>query len=44
MVGIDNNKLIVLLRISWDGLLLCQEHKRKEKAKTVGASLDKKER
>ena len=44
MAGIDSNKLIGLLIISWDGLLLSQEHKRKEKAKTMGASSDKKER
>ena len=44
MAGIDNKKLIGLLIISWDGLLLSQEHKRKKKAKTIGASSDKKER
>ena len=31
MAGIDNNKLIGLLIISWDGLLLRQEHKKKKK-------------
>ena len=36
MAGTDNNKLIGLLTISWDSLLLSQEHKRKEKAKTMG--------
>ena len=30
MAGIDNNKLIGLLIISWDGLLLSQEHKKRE--------------
>ena len=46
MVDIDNNKLIGLLIISWGGLFLNQEHKqkRKEKAKTMGAILDKKDR
>ena len=31
MAGIDNKKLIGLLIISWDGLLLSQEHKKKRK-------------
>ena len=33
MAGIDNSKLIGFLIISWDGLLLSQEHNVKEKRK-----------
>ena len=45
MEDIDNNKLMGLLIIAGGGLLLSQEpYKRKEKTKTLGASLNKKER
>ena len=45
MEDIDNNKLMGLLIIAGGGLLLSQEPcKRKEKTKTMGASLNKKER
>ena len=45
MEDIDNNKLMGLLIIAGGGLLLSQEHiKERRKTKTMGASLDKKER
>ena len=45
MEDIDNNKLMRLLIIAGEGLLMSQEpYKRKKKTKTVGASLNEKER
>ena len=45
MEDIDNNKLMGLLIIAGGGLLLSQEHiKERRNTKTMGASLDKKER
>ena len=44
MADIDNNKLMGLLITAGGGLLLGQGHKRKEKTKTMVASLNRKER
>ena len=44
MKDIDNKKLMGLLIIAEEVLLVSQEHERKKKTKTVGASFDKKER
>ena len=45
MADIDNNKMMGFLIIDGRSLLLSQEHiNKKEKMKTMGASLDKKER
>ena len=45
MADIDNNRLMgLLIIIAGGGLLLGQEYIRNEKKKTVGASLNKKER
>ena len=41
MLGIDNNKLMELFITARRGLLLSQEHIKKEKMKTIGASLGK---
>ena len=45
MADRDNNKMMRFLIIDGRSLLLSQEHiNKKEKTKTVGVSLDKKER
>ena len=41
MLGIDNNKLMELFITARRGLLLSQEYIKKEKMKTIGASLGK---
>ena len=43
MADIDKKKLMGLLIIAGWGFLLSQEHMKKEKTKTMGASLVKKE-